>query len=263
MKLSKLRNYGIKNLMIVIVIANILVYLLSVFGGINLSLQLTLVPQLVLRGEVWRLISYIFVPTTFNPIFFIISLMCYYYIGRQLEFLWGTFKFNVYYFLGIIIMSLASMLTGIYVLDAGALNFSLFLAYAVYCPNQIVYLFYVVPVKMKYVAIVILTVTGYNFLITSTLGGKVLQLVPILNFIIFFAPMLIKNSKMAASSRVRKQKFQGKVLNFSSAASTHNHKCEICGKTEKDDENLEFRYCSRCNGSYEYCSEHIFDHNHK
>ena len=188
--------------------------------------------------------------------------MCYYYIGRQLEFLWGTFKFNVYYFLGIIIMSSASMLTGMYILDAGALNFSLFLAYAVYCPNQIVYLFYVLPVKMKYVAIVILTVTGYRFLIANTWGGKILELVPILNFLIFFAPMLIKNSKMGVSSRIRKKKLQGKVLNFNQKIS-YKHRCEVCNKTDMDDENLEFRYCSKCNGNYEYCSEHIFDHVHK
>lgn len=262
MKASKLRDYGIKNLMIVIVFSNILVYILSVLGNINLSFKLSLIPQLVLEGEIWRLFSYVFIPTTSNPIFFIISLMCYYYIGKQLELFWGTFKFNLYYFSGLIITSLTSMITGMYIFNASALNFSLFLAYAVYCPEQIVYLFYILPVKMKYVAIVVLTVIGYNVLVSDTWGQRFLEIAPIFNFILFFLPVLLKNVRRDTSSRIRKQKFKGKVLKFEQAK-VSKHRCVVCNRTEKDDENLEFRYCSKCNGNYEYCSEHIFDHVHK
>lgn len=259
---GKYRNFGIKNLMTVIVFANILVYLLSMFGNVNLSVSLALIPSRVLSGEIWRVISYIFIPPTFNPFFLLFVLMFYYYIGRELENYWGTFKFNLYYFSGVMIGSIIALIFNVALVGVSDLNMSLFLAYAVLNPEYTVALFMIFPVKMKYLAIFTLSILGYRFFTASIWQLKVLIIAPILNFIIFFLPIFLKNTKKDVKSRRRKQVFESKVLEFKKS-DVSRHKCIKCGLTDKDDENMEFRYCSKCNGNYEYCSDHIFDHDHK
>lgn len=265
MKASKMRrgfsNFGIKDLMFIISIANILVYLLSLLGNTNLSLSLALIPSKVFEGEIWRVISYIFIPPTFNPIFFIIIIMFYVYIGRQLESYWGIAKFNLYYFSGVIITTCVSLIFNIPVAGVSDLNMSLFLAYAILNPDHMVYLFMIIPVKMKYVAIVAATIIGYQFLTVSFWQLKIIILAPLLNLIIFFVPHFFRKTYRDNKARQRKKEFEGKVLNFSSEVSSI-HKCTVCGKTDKDDDSLEFRYCSKCDGNYEYCGDHIFDHDH-
>lgn len=266
MKASKIKyrykNFGIKNLMLVIIFANILVYLLSMFGNVNLSLSLALIPDRVFSGEFWRIISYIFIPPTFNPFFLIFVLMFYFYIGRELEEYWGTFKFNLYYFSGVLISSVTAMVFNIPIVSVSDLNLSLFLAYAVLRPEHVVYLFMIIPIKMKYVSIVTLTILGYKFLVTSFWQVRFLVIAPILNFIIFFFPYFLKNTMNDVKNRKRREQYNSKVLKFDNSKKSIHMCCE-CKRTEKDDENLEFRYCSKCGGSYEYCSDHIFKHNHK
>lgn len=263
MKASKTRRninkFGIRDLIFVISIANVLVYLLSLFGNINLSLSLALIPSKVFEGEIWRLISYIFIPPTFNPFFLLIVIMFYVYIGRRLEEFWGTFKFNVYYFTGVIIITIVSLIFNVPVVGVSDLNMSLFLAYTILNPNQMVYLFMLIPVKMKYLAIVMLTILGYEFITAGFLELRIIILAPIINILIFFVPYFLKNTKRNVKARKRKEEF-GKVIDYKSNKAIH--RCTVCGLTEKDNENLEFRYCSKCDGNHEYCSEHIFNHEH-
>lgn len=264
MKVSrgKYRNFGIKNLMSVLIMGNLLVYFLSILGNVNLSLSLALIPSRVFSGEIWRLISYIFIPPTFNPLWLIIILMFYYYIGKGLEEYWGTFKFNLYYFTGVFIGTAISLIFNIPVVGVSDLNMSLFLAYAVLNPENIVYFFMILPIKMKYAAIFILSILGYRFFTASAWQIRVIIIGPIINFIIFFLPIYLKNTKKDVKSRVRKQAFEAKVLEFNKSGAVR-HKCVKCGITDRENENMEFRYCSKCNGNYEYCSDHIFDHEHK
>ena len=259
----KNRDFGIKNLMLVIASANFLVFVLSMFGNNNLSVSLALIPSQVMKGEIWRLISYIFIPPTFNPFFFIFSLMFYYYIGRELEYYWGTSKFNLYYFLGVIIISTVAMIFNVPVVGVSNLNLSLFLAYAIFDPNRTVYLFMAIPVKMKYLAIVSLTILVYQFLsLPNELWRfKIITIAPILNFLLFFVPGFVRNTSRGNKIKRNKEKFNARVINFDTSKLPKN-KCHVCNRTEKDDENLEFRYCSKCKGNYQYCSDHIFSHEH-
>ncbi|EIA29394.1 hypothetical protein SFB5_078G0, partial [Candidatus Arthromitus sp. SFB-5] len=91
---------------------------------------------------------------------------------------------------------------------------------------------------------------------------RIVVLAPIINLLIFFVPRFIKNTSSGVKARKRTQEFESKVLKFKKEDS-FIHKCYICGKTDRSDENMEFRYCSKCNGHYEYCNDHIFDHEHK
>lgn len=188
--------------------------------------------------------------------------MFYVYIGRELESYWGTCKFNIYYFSGVIITSIVSLIFNVPVVGVSDLNMSLFLAYAILNPEHMVYVFMLIPIKMKYVAIVMLTILGYQFFMSSFWQVKLIVLAPIINLIVFFVPHFIKNTSNGVKSRRRRVEFEGKVLKFEKQEA-YRHKCSVCNKTDKDDETLEFRYCSKCNGNYEYCSDHIFDHDHK
>ena len=152
----KNRGKGIPNLMLVIAIGNLAVYALSYIDPSNIVYSyLCFSRSAILRGQVWRLFSYIF--TYLNDVrgagllLAAVSLFCYYQFGKILESYWGTFRFNLYYLTGLVLTDLAAMLLGAGA-DASALNLSLFLAVATIAPEAKVLLFFFIPIKMKYMA---------------------------------------------------------------------------------------------------------------
>jgi hypothetical protein len=219
--------------------------------------KLVLIPQLVMQGEVWRLLTFIFIPPTFSMLWLVFALYFYYMIGTSLENEWGTFKFNVYYFTGVLAIIAGSLLSGI----AGTsyyLNLTMFLAFASIFPNYEILVFFVLPVKMKYLAWLDAALLGYSF-ITGTAADRVMIIASILNFLLFFGKDLYLWVKSRGRAQYKKTAYKakagaGKVLTV--------HRCEICGRSEWDDKNLEFRYCVDCEGDHEYCMEHLGTHQH-
>jgi hypothetical protein len=168
---------------------------------------------------------------------------------------WGSFRFNLYYLLGICGTVLASFLTGaqgtpIY------LNLSLFLAFARLYPDYELLLFFLLPVKMKYLARLNWLYIGYTVLIMP-LSFKVAAIVSVINYFIFFG-------KEIGTHNLHRQRAYQNRKNFFNQLPRNQamHKCVICGKTEIDDPKLEFRYCAECAGDHEYCLEHLKSHNH-
>ena len=162
----KNRGKGIPNLMLVIAIGNLAVYALSYIDPSNIVYSyLSFSRSAILRGQVWRLFSYIF--TYLNDVrgagllLAAVSLFCYYQFGKILESYWGSFRFNLYYLTGLVLTDLAAMLLGAGA-DATALNLSLFLAVATIAPEAKVLLFFFIPIKMKYMAWVYLGFTVLN-----------------------------------------------------------------------------------------------------
>ena len=148
----KFGKYSIKNLMLYIASLNFLVYLLiMVDQSNNIVYKLMLKPELILKGEVWRLITFIFIPPNTSAFFIIFALYFYYIAGRGLEHEWGSFKLNVYYLFGILGTIIASFITKGSA-TATYLNLSLFLAFARLYPDYEVLLFFVIPIKIKYFA---------------------------------------------------------------------------------------------------------------
>ena len=152
-------QFGISNLMLTVVIGNVVVYLLQMFAGAEAISFLSFNLSGLLRGEIWRIITYVFVPGAASPFSLIISLYFYYWIGSTLERQWGTAKFNLYYFggvvltvIGTVLASLISGYHGLTVAGSGYVNLSMFLAFAVLFPNAQVLLFFIIPVKMKWLA---------------------------------------------------------------------------------------------------------------
>ena len=196
-------------------------------------------------------------------------------IGTQLERQWGAFRFNLYFLVGVIRHILAAVvayfvlgLTGIFFpMTTNYLNLSLFFAFAALYPNTQFLLFFVIPVKIKWLAILDGAFFAYEIFQSVKNGfavhpiyfaSGVCAILALINFFIFFTQS--RDMKRYSYKEVkRRQSYQREVK---SAASGTRHKCAICGRTELDGDHLEFRYCSKCNGDYEYCQDHLFTHEH-
>ena len=266
---KKYRKYAIPNLMYYIVMLYGAGLVIQLFAPMAYWRFLSLDIGALMHGQIWRLVTFIIYPPTmgtfvFDSVFFgIISLFLYYSLGVTLERVWGAFRFNVFFLMGMVGEILAALVSyfvfhqNLYV-TTGFLNFSLFLAFAICFPDVQFYLFMVIPVKAKWMAIAESAVYVYSFLVgsASTRCEIVLSLA---NVILFF--LMTRNySRINPKEIHRKKQFnqQTKIR----MPGQPRHKCAVCGRTEADGENLEFRYCSKCAGNLEYCQDHLYTHKH-
>ena len=264
-------------------IPNLTVYLLAgyVVGFVvmyltpNLIDWLTLEPAYIVRGQVWRLISWVLIPPTAQPVSLLFLVLLYYSLGTALERTWGSFRYNVYIFSGILFTMIAVFilygvflfvygvevqLSGVSRISTNYITMSIFLAFAAIYPDMEVYLYFILPIKMKWMAIVYAVMALYYF-ITGGLAVRVAIGASLLNFVIFF----FSNRNMRRFSpkeQARKAKFKKQSTPHMRYAGGAKHRCAVCGRTELDDPCLEFRFCSKCNGNYEYCQDHLFTHEH-
>lgn len=270
MKLSrKLKRIYIPNLMFYIVVTNALVYFLCQMEGFtNLPNYLSLVPAKIMEGEVWRLITFIFIPQAGGLFSLFFFLYLYYMAGSGLEHEWGGFKFNMYYLCGMVVTIICSFIvdgtigSGYSALFASTfLNLSLFLAFARLYPDMQMLLFFIIPIKIKYLALFNWFLIIYNLFGVITSGVYVLSLLilaPVVNFLLFFGKDIVVNGFRRGSSIKRKAEFKAAMPK----EKEYFHKCTVCGVTDVDDPDMEFRYCSKCNGKYGYCMNHINNHEH-
>ena len=277
----KFGRHAITGLMKYNIICYIIGYIIEFVAPRFMSF-LTLEPYMIFHyGQVWRLVSWILIPPQTNIFFAIIMMIFYYQLGTVLEQTWGSFRFNVYIFGGMIFTVLGAILMyflmGQQVLggyfSTYYINLSIFLAFAVCYPDMKVMLYFIIPIKMKWMAIVYAALAVASA-ISSGWVARVAILASLLNFIIFF--LLTRNMKAYSPHEMkRKRDFRrqmgqsgmgGRTTNAGNGRSGQGqitrHKCAICGRTELDDPNLEFRFCSKCDGNYEYCQDHLFTHKH-
>ncbi len=262
-------RYAIRNLTMYLLAGYAIGYLLS-FTMPQLLTYFTLEPALILKGQVWRLLSWVIIPPNDNIIFVIFMMLLYYSLGNTLESYWGAFRYNVYIFSGIlftvigafIVNGLIGGITGFGSLySTYYINMSIFLACASIMPDYQLLLYGIIPIKMKWLAILDVVLLAVD----AVQGGLIIRIVIIaslLNFIIFF----FCNRNLRGHSpkqAVRRKKFQKQISRPQNQyAGGAKHRCAVCGRTELDDPTLEFRYCSKCNGNYEYCQDHLFTHEH-
>lgn len=279
----KFGKYAIPNLMNYIIILYIFGFVLDTFAYGFYEQYLALDAYAILHGQVWRIFTFIIQPPSTNLIFVVFTMYLYYMIGRTLEYVWGTFRFNLYYFMGVAFHILAAMLTYFIFqvsLPIGTfyLNLALFFAFVSLNPNQQFLLFGILPIKAKYLAYLDAAFFVYTILqaFMPAYGGnaiygwyyKALALeafVSFLNFLIFFFSTN-RMKRFAPGEIKRKHSYQKAVRQGQREMQYGNggtrHKCAVCGRTELDGDHLEFRYCSKCNGNYEYCQDHLFTHEH-
>lgn len=273
----KIGKYAIPNLMIYLIAAYCIGFVIYTVNP-NFMLMLTLSPYHILHGQVWRLITWILMPTDTRVFSLLIMALLYYQLGSALERSWGTFRFNVYIFGGMLFTVIgAFILYGIYAaagtgsletislissltFTTNYINLTIFLAFAVMYPEMQILLFFIIPVKMKWMAVVYAVLIAINLILTSW-GGRIAIIMSILNFLIFF--LSTRNYRRVSPKEIhRKQVFKAQMREPRRGSMVTKHRCAVCGRTELDDPNLEFRFCSKCDGNYEYCQDHLFTHQH-
>lgn len=268
-------NFGIPNLMLYIVIGNVLVYIMDMLSNFTFSAVLAFIPYEIFHGQIWRLVTFLFVPEGYsNVLWFALGLYVDYLIGTHLERYWGTARFNVFYFSGVILTAVTGLLLG--VVTGGMwstatmyyVNLSLFFAFATLNPD-LQFILIIIPVKAKWLAW--LSAAGVLLgVVQNIMAGQFLlalcPIVALLNYLIFFSEDLMGGARRT-TNRVRHQTSRN-TINFKKASRQaqqkrgYLHKCCVCGRTDEQYPELEFRYCSRCAGYRCYCMDHINHHVH-
>lgn len=279
-------KYAIKNLMYYIIMLYALGFVILLVKPEIYSQWLSLNAPAILHGQVWRIFTYIIYPPSGSLITILISLYFYYTVGTLLERQWGTFRFNLYFFTGVLLHAIAAIFIYLVwgmVLEMGTyyLNLSMFFAFAAMFPDMQVLFMWILPIKMKWLAWIdgiyfAVTIAAgffsdhlpieviyrlYEFGIIANKAYAVMALVSLLNFLIYAATFR-SVKRMTPKEIYRRKSYEQKVAHAQAPKMGPRHKCAICGRTEKDDPDLEFRYCSRCDGNYEYCQDHLFTHEH-
>ena len=270
----KFGKYAIKNLTIYLLVCYGIGYIISMVMPTLLT-YFTLEPALILKGQVWRLVSWVIVPPTSRFIYVVFMMLCYYSLGQTLERIWGTFRYNLYMFSGMLFTIIGTFIAyGVVYVQYHAvvggignvvstyyINMSIFLACAAIMPDMQVLFWGLIPVKMKWFAILDIVFVGMDLIWGGTVT-RIIIVASLLNFVIFFFAnrnMQRYNPKQVIRRRNFEKKVQRPIQNYGNGA---RHKCAVCGRTDETNPELEFRFCSKCNGNYEYCQDHLFTHTH-
>lgn len=263
------RQYGqiaVPNLTLTLIIGQIAAFFMIQAGVIDRA-DMVFVPSFVARGEIWRIASFLFLPPSTHPIFMAFAWYIFYIMGSALESHWGDFRYNVYVLIawaasiaGSLLAGWAALLAGGQAYDMPATNAyiagSVFLAFAWLNPEFVLHLFFVLPVKIKWLAW--LTWAGYLFVfVTGPLLDKALVVAAVINFLLFFGREVYEMAwlnRRAMSQRARQFRPREEAEPF--------HTCTVCGKTDQSHPEMQFYYCEECAGAPGYCAEHIEDHEH-
>ncbi len=276
-------NIGIVGLMRYIVIANVVVYLMDLFSRNVFSAWLSFNPHLIFtQGQIWRLVTFVAVPTgasggILGPLFFAISTMCYYFIGTALERQWGSTRFTVFYGMGVILSALGGLILWVFHPGLNAttasmyyVNLSLFFSIATTFPNLQFYLWFIIPIKAKWLGWLSGGLFAFDVCNLLLDGHVLFALMPILalfNYFLFFWDSI--SHFLSGGNRRPQQTQRNNTINFNKAAKEvqqrkgYLNKCEICGITDTSHPQMDFRYCSKCEGVHCYCMDHISNHEHK
>ncbi len=304
---NKFGRIAIKHLMLYVCICYAVGYVLFITNNYGVLDALSLNAEKILHGQVWRIVSYLVQPpTSARPLFFFITLYFYYMIGRYLEYQWGAFKFNVYFFSGMLLNVIAAivifLIFGINMpMSVYFLNLSLFMAFALEQPDRYMLLFFIIPFKAKWFALIDAIYFGtavlFGFLslgvrlpdglitFLSRIGinpsptAATAAVIAMMNFIIFY--FVFKVGGKSSSRQQNQKQYQYNPYGNANRSGNNNqnnqrgaytsqagptriprHRCAICGKTEFNAPNEDFRFCTSCEGAFEYCSEHLHNHKH-
>lgn len=298
---QKFGKYAIRHLTLYIIITYVTGYILVLMErafGVNYIGYLSLNPSAILHGQIWRLVTWWLMPPGSLDIFTIIMLIFYYQIGTALERVWGDFYYNLYIFFGLIMTVVGAFIinavygsslfsiadaAGVPLISTYYVSLSIFLGFALTFPNQQVLFMFLIPIKMKYLAWVDVAFLAYSVFRSSS---KLFSLILILCSLASTIVLLILKQK-SPSERRRQREFHRQMNGYGGGNSGNAyggrnsggygskvdrstfagkkipvHRCAVCGRTELDDPNLEFRFCSKCNGNYEYCQDHLYNHVH-
>lgn len=273
-------NWGIPNLMLYVVIGSAIVFVMSlVNGGDALYDLLCFNKAKILQGQVWRLFTFVFTYSLGGGFLTPIMLFFFYFMGNHIERQMGTFRFNLFYFSGVILMDLFAMvffpayarqeqvlpILTVYSAMAYYHHLSLLLAFATLNPDSQFLIMFIIPIKawvMGLIYLILLSIEVFNASFpVMCFPHNLFPLVAVANYFLFFGSdvrnLFPKRSKQRRAQYTTVQKQAKKQ-----AEPQYQHRCVICGRTDVSHPELEFRYCSKCNGYFCYCEDHINNHTH-
>ncbi|MGL4363338.1 MAG: hypothetical protein ACRCSG_08770 [Cellulosilyticaceae bacterium] len=262
-------KYAIPNLMRYILFGQSIVYMIGLLSNINLSRLFGFNRALIMEGQIWRLVTFVFVPDQSSPLWFILFVIVYMSIANALENAWGSFNFNIYYILSSIATLIVAWIFNIGGPIAMYINLSLFLSFASLAPDTTFMLYFFIPIKAKYLSIfyfIIIGSTALQNLMVGNFGVFTLILASFTGYVLYFVFPFFKYRRLRGKAKSGQKAFKSHQREMKSESSEPIkiafHKCSVCGITEVDDPDMEFRYCSKCNGSHEYCMNHLKQHSH-
>ncbi len=278
----KFRNVRMPNMMVILVICYVAGF---VFGKIMPGLMpyLYFDPYQIMRGQIWRIFTFVFIPSSGDYFMALISCFIYYSISKALEQVIGRFKLNFFLISGILIEALFGFLY--FFLFRGSMNeiylmlmnpyylyAMLFVLFAMMFPDARFLLMFIIPIKGKWMVFVTFAMyaldvmqafrqgfSGYGWVLVFMIIASVCTL-------ILFLLLTGYRTNNAPSNVIRRTEFRRKAAGHEKdirAGKTARHKCAVCGRTELTNPELEFRYCSKCQGDFEYCNEHLYTHIHR
>lgn len=249
----RLGRYAVENLTFYLVAGQGLALVLGLATP-GLLDYMVLVPDAVLAGQWWRLASFIFTPPLGSPIFAIFALYLLYFMGGALEAQWGAFRYNVYVLTGFLVTIAVSFVFPFTVVTNVYVTGSIFLAFAYLFPDYQILLFFVLPVKVRWLAWLTWAYYAYDFLFGDW-AARLLIAAAVVNFFLFFGADLfvrLRYGQRRLQRRAREAADRVRPL----------HVCAVCGVTDKSDPAMEFRYCTKCEPPLAYCTEHLRNHEH-
>jgi hypothetical protein len=250
----KLGRFAISNLTIYLVCGQTL-FLIASFSFPKLLGQIELMPSQVMAGEVWRLLTFVFYPPTQNVFFAAFSLYLLWLMGGALEGYWGEFRYNLYLLVAYLATVAAAWVFPGNVATSLYITGSIFLAFAWLYPDFVIHLFFILPIRIKWLAL--LTWLGYGYVIIfGDWPGRLLIMAAIANFLLFFGREIFLRVRYAS-------KHMGSQAQQLVKSNKPFHTCTVCGISERSHPQAEFRYCPKCGGDYGYCMEHIANHQHR
>lgn len=250
-------DFGIPNLTIGLIILQVIVYVLSftnreILNGFYLS------GNLVLQGQIWRLISFLAVPPVSNPILAFFFWYMFYLMGSALENQWGMFRYNLYFFIGYLATIAVSFLVPDQPASNAFLQGSVFLAFAFLYPDFQILILFIIPVKIKWLALLTWIIYLYTLILGDWLS-RLLVLASITNFLVFFGSDIWQRMKTGK----RQMEFQASREVKRVRDQQPFHRCIVCGITDQSHPDMDFRYCPDCKDAPGYCSEHLQNHEHR
>ena len=287
------RDKGISNLMMYISLGSALVYIISyAMNSQLLYYWLYFDYHSILRGQVWRLFTYVLTFQADGPIWTLLMLLCYFSLGRTLERTWGTVRFNLYYLATVVLTDLYAMIIGTvvpgisfslwYYVNTAFLNMSLFLCFATLHSDAQFTLYFIIPIRAWLFALIEIVHVVY-YVVVLPFPANIFPVLPLIVYLLFFGKEVVNvlppswRAKLQGRQQARPQHRgaapnRGGTVPFpegrreqstpQAQRPPYTHRCTICGRTDVSHPQLEFRYCSRCKGYHCYCQEHISNHDH-
>ncbi|APZ95223.1 hypothetical protein [Fuerstiella marisgermanici] len=250
----KFGRFAVPNLTLILIVGQVAAFVLGQRDP-QIWERLVLVPSKVLDGEVYRLVSFLILPPGTALLWAFFFWYLFYLMGTALEQYWGTFRFNVFLLIGYVATVAASFISPEAPAGNGFLQGSVFLAFAYLNPNFELMLAFILPVKIKWFALL----TWAFFVLTIVFGDwpeRLSAMAGTLNFFLFFG------SEIFGRARSGQRFMASQAKRFGQKPPEFFHKCYSCGLTDADDPSMDFRYCSKCSGDLCYCSEHLRSHEH-